>query len=116
MQRLPELAGPDPGPHLLHGDAQHHNFLSTDVGAVVIDASPYFGHPEIDLALLDYFTTVPPESWSAYNEIRPIDPGFEQRRELWRVFAYLGILTVDSDTAFGRSFRPRLQAALDRYL
>lgn len=116
MQRLPELAGPDPGPHLLHGDAQHHNFLSTDVGAVVIDASPYFGHPEIDLALLDYFTTVPPESWSAYNEIRPIDPEFEQRRELWRVFAYLGILTVDSDTAFGRSFRPRLQAALDRYL
>lgn len=116
LRRLPELAGPDPGPRLLHGDAQHHNFLSTDSGAVVIDASPYFGHPEIDLALLDYFSPVPPETWSAYEEIRPIDEGFEQRRELWRIFAYLGILTVDTATELGRSFHPRLQDALDRYL
>jgi fructosamine-3-kinase len=116
IQRLPKLGGPDPGPRLLHGDAQHHNFLSTDAGAVVIDASPYFGHPEIDLALLDYFSPVPPQTWSAYNEIRPIDQDFNQRRELWRVFAYLGILTVDSTTEFGRSFRSRLQNALDRYL
>lgn len=115
LGRLPERSGPEPGPRLLHGDAQHHNFLSTDAGAVVIDASPYFGHPEIDLALLDYFSPVPPETWSAYEEIRPIDVGFDQRRELWRVFAYLGILTVDAAAEFGRSFRTRLQNALDRY-
>jgi fructosamine-3-kinase len=116
IQRLPQLAGPDPSPRLLHGDAQHHNFLSTDTGAVVIDASPYFGHPEIDLALLDYFSPVPPQTWSAYNEIRPIDKEFQQRRELWRVFAYLGILTVDPTSEFGRTFRPRLHSALSRYL
>lgn len=116
VARLPELAGPDPGPRLLHGDAQHHNFLSTDAGAVMIDVSPYFGHPELDLALLDYFAPVPPETWSAYAEIRPIDQGFEQRRELWRVFAYLGILTVDTVTDLGRSFHGRLQNALGRYL
>ena len=116
VARLPELAGPDPGPRLLHGDAQHHNFLSTDAGAVMIDVSPYFGHPELDLALLDYFAPVPPETWASYTEIRPIDEGFAQRRELWRVFAYLGILTVDTVTDLGRSFHSRLQHALGRYL
>lgn len=116
LRRLPELTGPDPGPLLLHGDAQHPNLLSTDCGAVVIDASPYFGHPEIDHALLDYFSPVPPWTWSAYEEIRPIEEGFEQRRELWRIFAYLGILTVDTATEFARSFHPRLQNALNRYL
>ena len=116
VQKLPELAGPEPGPRLLHGDAQHHNFCSTDAGAVVIDPSPYFGHPEVDLALLDYFSPVPPETWSAYAEVRPIDPGFDQRRELWRVFAYLAVITVDPGTEFGRAFHLRLRAALDRYV
>jgi len=116
LQRLPDLVGPDPGPHLLHGDAQHHNFVSTDAGAFMIDVSPYFGHPELDLALLDYFAPVPPETWRAYQEIRPIDNGFEQRRELWRVFAYLSILTVDTVTQLGRSVYQRLDDALDSYL
>jgi fructosamine-3-kinase len=116
VERLPQLIGPEPAPRLLHGDAQHHNFVSTAQGAVVIDASPYFGHPELDLALLDYFSPVPPETWDAYREIRPIDPGFAERRELWRIFAYLAILTVDGRSDFGRDFGIRLACALDRYL
>lgn len=116
VDRLPALCGPEPPPSLLHGDAQHHNFVSTDGGAVVIDASPYYGHPELDLALLDYFTPVPEVTWRAYEEIHVIDPGFAQRRELWRVFAYLAVLTVDATSPFGRAFGPRLDAALARYL
>ena len=57
--RLPALAGPEPRPSLLHGDAQQNNFVSTGAGAVVIDAAPYYGHPEADLALLGYFQPVP---------------------------------------------------------
>lgn len=116
VARLPELAGPDPGPGLLHGDAQHHNFVSTEAGAVVIDPAPYFGHPEVDLALVDYFSPVPAQTWSAYAEIRPIDPDFDARRELWRVFAYLGILTVDAGSELGRGCYGRLRSALDRYV
>jgi fructosamine-3-kinase len=101
---------------LLHGDAQHHNFVSTPVGAVVIDPSPYFGHPEVDLALLDYFTPVPDVTFAAYREIQPIAPDFAVRRELWRIPAYLAILIVDADSDFGRTFTARLAAALDRYV
>lgn len=115
VTRLPELGGPEPRPTLLHGDAQHHNFLSTDAGAVVIDASPYFGHPELDLALVDYFSPCPPELFTAYAHVHPLDPGFAERRELWRLFAYLGVLAVDGNGPFGRTFVPRLEDALARY-
>jgi hypothetical protein len=58
-------------------------------GAVAIDPAPCFGHPEIDLALIDYFEAVPPDVFDARREIAHIDAGFAQRRELWRIFAYL---------------------------
>lgn len=115
LSRLHVLAGAEPVPTLLHGDAQHHNLVSTSEGAVVIDASPYYGHPEIDLALVDYFVPVPPELFGAYAEVEPIDSGFAERRELWRIFAYLGVLTTSGDDPWGRSFRQRLTEAVKRY-
>ncbi len=54
VEKLPALGGQDPGPALLHGDAQQNNFLSHAGGTMVIDAAPYFGHPEFDLALVDF--------------------------------------------------------------
>ena len=115
IRRLPALAGPEPAPSLLHGDAQQHNFMSTPAGAVVIDAAPYFGHPEVDLAMIDYFDPVPADLFDAYREIAPIDRGFEQRRELWRVFGYLAVISVADDGTFGRRFLRRLADAVGSY-
>jgi fructosamine-3-kinase len=64
---------------------------------------------------LDYFAPVPDATFAAYAEIQPIERGFAERRELWRIFAYLAVLTVDADSPFGRSFVARLAAALDHY-
>lgn len=113
--RLPALAGPEPRPSLLHGDAQQNNFVSTAAGAVVIDAAPYFGHPEADLALVDYFEPVPDLVFDAYREIAPIDPGFAARRELWRLPAYLAVIAVDGHHDFGRRYLDRLAAAIRLY-
>jgi fructosamine-3-kinase len=119
IDRLPDLSGPRARPSLLHGDAQQNNFLCTPDctpdGAVVIDACPYFGHPEVDLALVDYFEPVPAEVFSGYREIRSIDPGFAGRRELWRIFAYLAVADVDGQSPFGRQHLQRLAEAVDRY-
>jgi fructosamine-3-kinase len=114
IRRLPDLAGPEPVPTLLHGDAQHHNFISTPTGAVIIDPCPFYGHPELDLALLDYFVPAPLETFVAYAEIMPIAADFEERRELWRLFAYLNIIAIDN-SGFGRTFLRRLVDALDTY-
>jgi fructosamine-3-kinase len=113
--RLPALCGPEPEPTLLHGDAQQNNFITTPDGAAVIDVAPYFGHPEADLALVDYFSPVHPALVRAYEEIAPLDPGFAGRRELWRLHAYLAVIAVDGAGVFGRSFLPRLTAAVRQY-
>jgi fructosamine-3-kinase len=112
---LPTLCGPEPRPSLLHGDAQQNNFISTPAGAVAVDAAPYYGHPEIDLALLDFFQPVPDDVFDAYRDITPIDPRFEQRRELWRVFGYLAVVTVEGQTSFGHRFLARLTDAVHCY-
>jgi fructosamine-3-kinase len=112
INQLPSLCGPEPQPSLLHGDAQQNNFLTTATDAVLLDVAPYFGHPEIDLALLDYFTPVPDEVFDAYRDITPIDPGFRHRRELWRLFAYLAVVTVDGASDFGRPFLNRVADAI----
>jgi fructosamine-3-kinase len=107
--RLPALSGPDPEPSLLHGDAQQNNFLTGVSGPVIIDAAPHFGHPELDLALLDYFAPVPADVWDGYRDVAPIAPDFP---ELWRLFAYLAVVTIDAGSPVRREFLDRLAAAL----
>lgn len=110
IARLPGLDIPDTRPVLLHGDAQKNNFISTSSGAVVIDPAVYYGNPEIDLAYVDYFEPVPDDVWLGYQEILPIDPGFTDRRDLWRISAYLAAIEVEGP---GHLFR--LTNALRKY-
>ena len=111
MSRLPQLCGPEITPTLLHGDAQHHNFISTAEGAVVIDPAVYYGHPEIDLAYVDYFHPMPEDVFLGYQEILPIDPGFHERRELWRIYGYLAIVEIE-----GTPYLGKLLTAVQKYL
>ncbi|BCJ75558.1 hypothetical protein CS0771_51020 [Catellatospora sp. IY07-71] len=112
---LPRWCGPEPVPSLLHGDAQQNNFLTTADAAYLLDTGPYYGHPELDLALLDYFAPVPEQVFDGYRDVLPIDRGFAQRRELWRLHGYLAVVAVDGTSAFGRPFLDRIAAALARY-
>jgi fructosamine-3-kinase len=115
VDRMSALCGPEPSPSLLHGDAQLNNFLSGAIGAVIIDAAPYFGHPEQDLALIDQFESVPASLIEAYQEVLTIDPEFADRRELWRIFSYLAIVEVEGESPFGQKFLRQLIEALHRY-
>ena len=110
-ERVPALVGPVGPPALLHGDAQSNNFISTAAGAVVIDPAVCYGHPEYDLALVDYFQPVPPELWAGYRAVRAIDPGFAERRDLWRVAAWLAVVSVS-----GADYVPQLRAAVEHYV
>ena len=113
IERLPDLCGPEVAPTLLHGDAQQNNFVSTAEGAVVIDAAVYYGHPEMDLALMDYFQDASPERLDGYRELHAVDDGFVARRSLWRIHVYLAVIT---DAIAAPAFVPRLTAALDEFL
>jgi protein-ribulosamine 3-kinase len=111
ISRLPNLCGPAVTPTLLHGDAQHHNFISTAEGAVVIDPAVYYGHPEIDLAYVNYFHPMPEDVFLGYQEELPIDAGFYERRDLWRVYGYLAAVEVE-----GAPYLGKLLDAVQKYL
>ena len=108
--RLPDLCGPQVEPSLLHGDAHQNNFLSTAQGPVLIDPAVHYGHPEMDLAFVDFFAPVPEEFFHGYRELAPVDPGFAERRDLWRIPAWLAMVEVDGPQHMGD-----LMAALRRY-
>jgi fructosamine-3-kinase len=110
IRRLPALCGPAVTPTLLHGDAQQNNFISTEAGAVVIDPAVYYGHPEVDLALVDYFQPVPGDVFAGYRDAMPIDPGFAERRGLWRLHGYLAAVAEA-----GPAYLGRLAEALHEY-
>ena len=109
--RLPRLDLPPTYPALLHGDAQQNNFISTAAGAVAVDPAVYYGHPEMDLALVDYFQPVPDDVFAGYREILPIAPGFSERRDLWRLPAYLALVAVG-----GPDYLPQLTQTLKKYI
>lgn len=109
--RLHELCGPKVKPSLLHGDAHQNNFLSTAKGPVMIDPAVYYGHPEIDLAYVDFFEPVSDELFQGYQEIAPLDPGFVKRRDLWRIPAWLAMVEVG-----GPQYLDKLMMALRNYV
>lgn len=111
IRHIPALCSHNIVPTLLHGDAQHNNFISSPTGAVVIDPAIYYGDPEIDLAYLDYFHPMPDDVFLGYQEVLPIDPGFHERRDLWRIYGYLAVVEVE-----GASFLPQLVNAVQKYL
>jgi fructosamine-3-kinase len=108
--RLPQLCGPEVRPSLLHGDAQQNNFLSTANGPVLIDPSVYYGHPEIDLAFVDFFAPVSDDLFDGYHEMASVDSGFVQRRNLWLIPAWLAMVQVE-----GPQYLDKLIAALRSY-
>lgn len=111
ISRVPELCGPTIKPALLHGDAQQNNFISTITGAIVIDPAVSYGHPEFDLAYLDYFQPVPAAVFDGYRDELLIDAGFSERRDLWRVYGYLAVVTVA-----GQDYMGQLMDAVQKYL
>jgi protein-ribulosamine 3-kinase len=111
IARLPELCGPDVVPTLLHGDAQQNNFISTEPGPVVIDPAVHYGNPEVDLAALDSFQPVPEDVFDGYREMLPIDAGFWERRELWKIRMYLAAVAVE-----GSGYLRRLAEAVRKYI
>jgi fructosamine-3-kinase len=113
LDRLSELGGPEPQPTLLHGDPQQNNIISTDAGAVLIDVAPYYGHPEADLALVDFFEPVPAAVFDGYRDEMPIDAGFAARRALWRLHSELAAVAVGG--TFGRLCLSRIGVAVDAY-
>jgi fructosamine-3-kinase len=76
-----------PAPALLHGDMWPGNVLvsGTRVSAL-IDPACYYGHAEVDLAMLNLFDSPEPEFYAAYG---PLEAGFAERLAIYKLWPAL---------------------------
>lgn len=111
INKLPRISGPKQAFSLLHGDPWPGNLLYDGKQMIAIDCSIYYGNREIDLSTVDFFYPVSEHFFNAYNEVYPIDPGYEERKALWRVNQWLGHVTL-----FGAEYMPKLMDAVNTYL
>ncbi|PWG01822.1 aminoglycoside phosphotransferase [Sphingosinicella humi] len=106
-KRLRELLPADPPRALLHGDLWSGNILVAEGRlAALVDPACYYGHAEVDLAMLTLFGSPPPEFWDAYG---PLEPGWEERRIIYQLFPALVHLRL-----FGASYAGMVERLLEQ--
>ena len=87
-------------PSLLHGDLWAGNVITGNDGrAWLIDPAAYVGHAEADIAMTELFGGFPPVFYDAYQEITPLKPGYERRRDIYNLYHLLNHLNM-----FGRMY------------
>jgi fructosamine-3-kinase len=107
---LEELLPPG-GPALVHGDLWWGNVLfGSDGQSWLIDPSVHGGHPEEDLAMLALFGAVPDRLLRAYDEVRPLIPGWEDRVALFQLYPLLVHAVL-----FGTGYRAQAEAVARRF-
>jgi fructosamine-3-kinase len=86
-------------PSLLHGDLWSGNVINGKDNPYFIDSACYFGHREIDFALIHMFGGFNDDFFNAYNEKYQLEEGFEQRKPVYMLYHYLNHLNI-----FGKGY------------
>lgn len=88
-ERLPSLL-PNDRPALLHGDLWSGNVLTTETGhPALIDPAVYYGYREAELAFTKLFGGFDQRFYDAYDEIFPLEDGFDERVGLYNLYPLL---------------------------
>lgn len=108
---LPDLLPVDK-PALLHGDMWSGNVMVGHDGKVtLIDPAVYYGHREIELAFTHMFGGFRHEFYSSYRSNYPLDPGFDERIEIYNIYPHMVHVNL-----FGTSYLGGVESVLRRYL
>lgn len=111
FHKLPGLLSSEPA-SLLHGDLWSGNFMTGEQGqAVIIDPAVYYGNREIELSFTRMFGGFDPQFYKAYQEIFPVEPGFEDRIGIYNIYPHLVHVNM-----FGASYLSGVTGVVRRYV
>jgi fructosamine-3-kinase len=110
--RLEDLLEEPAQPSLLHGDLWAGNVLCSGQRiSAFIDPALYFGHAEMDLAYATLFASFGDGFFDAYQQHRPLQPGFfEGRRDLYNLYPLLVHVRL-----FGGSYVAQVETTLRQF-
>jgi protein-ribulosamine 3-kinase len=98
-------------PALLHGDLWSGNYFP-DARQVpcIFDPAIYFGLREADLAMTELFGRLPQIFYEAYHAVFPLNPGYEERKDLYNLYHLLNHLNL-----FGSSYLASVEQVIKHY-
>ncbi len=109
-ERLPDLVPIQPA-SLIHGDLWSGNAIADENGSpAIIDPAAHYGWAEAELAMTTLFGSFPASFYQAYQEVRPLEPGYRERFPIYNLYHLLNHLNL-----FGRGYLGQVQMILRRY-
>lgn len=98
-------------PALIHGDLWNGNYLVNAEGLpCLIDPAVAFGSREMDLGMMKLFGGFDDKLFHTYNEIFPLESGWEKRIPLWQLYYLLVHLNI-----FGAGYKSQVISILRKY-
>jgi protein-ribulosamine 3-kinase len=111
VDRLDDLLmEPPEGPALIHGDLWAGNVLATPAGPAVIDPAVSYAHREMEFGMTTLFGGLGRRGMAAYQEVWPLDDGWEQRLPLYQLYHLLNHLNL-----FGPGYHGQVMEIARRY-
>ncbi len=112
LEKLDDVLIEPEGPSLLHGDLWSGNSITgRDGKAWLIDPAVYVGHAEADIAMTELFGRLPNDFYSEYMSVYPMQPGYQDRRNLYNLYHLLNHLNL-----FGRSYLSEVISIINHYV
>ena len=113
LAAIPQLlANHQPQPSLVHGDLWGGNAAFTVCGEpAIFDPATYYGDREVDVAMTELFGSFPAAFYRGYNEVFPLDSGYEQRKILYNLYHIINHFNI-----FGCSYESQANRMIAQIL
>ncbi len=113
LERLGEFLATDESvPSLIHGDLWSGNLHVAPNGRPsIIDPAAYYGHREAELGMMRLFGGFSDRVFGAYSDAWPLEPGWEQRLELYELYHLMNHFNL-----FGGGYGRRAFSIVKRWI
>jgi fructosamine-3-kinase len=106
------LSQHQPHPSLVHGDLWSGNAaITVDGEPVILDPATYWGDREVDLAMTELFGGFPAAFYRGYNDVFPLDAGYQKRKTLYNLYHILNHFNL-----FGGGYASQVNRMLQEIL